>query len=109
MVDIVKNNLEGIAEACKKYKVKELYLFGSAAQEKDFGPESDIDFLYTIDLDNFSSWDSDTYDYIDNIIDLESTLTNLLKRKIDLVPNVIISNKYLKRSIEASKQIVYAA
>ena len=109
MIDIVKNNLEGIAEACKKYKVKELYLFGSATQEKDFNIHNDIDFLYTIDIDNFTGWDSDKYDYIDNIIDLEKALTNLLNRKIDLVPDMIILNKYFKKSIEASKQMIYAA
>ncbi len=109
MVDIVKNNLDKIQAACKSHHVKELYLFGSASRETDFNQQSDIDFLYSIDIENFTGWDTDKYDYIDNIIDLEKALTNLLKRKIDLIPDMIISNKYLKKSIEESKQMLYAA
>ena len=109
MVDLVKNNLESIKEACKKHKVKTLYLFGSAANEKAFDAESDVDFLYKIDLDNFKDWDKGDYNYTDNLFDFEVALKNILQRKIDLMPDMEIRNKYLKESIEESKQIIYAA
>lgn len=68
-----------------------------------------IDFLYSIDINNFEGWMDEKYDYIDNILDFEKLLTVLLKRKIDLIPDSIILNKYLKKSIEQSKQLIYAA
>ena len=109
MVDLIKNNLESIKEACKKHKVKTLYLFGSATDENKFNTQSDVDFLYKIDLDNFPDWFTGDYDYLDNLLDFETTLSNILHRKVDLTADVEFENIYLKRSIERNKQILYAA
>ena len=109
MVDLIKNNLESIKEACKKHKVKTLYLFGSATDENKFNTQSDVDFLYKIDLDNFPYWVTGDYDYLDNLLDFETTLSNILQRKVDLTADVDFENIYLKRSIERNKQILYAA
>lgn len=65
--------------------------------------------MYSINVDNFTGWCTNKYDYIDKIIDFEKALKHLLKRKIDFIPDMIISNKYLKKSIEESKQMLYAA
>lgn len=46
MVDVITNNLERIIEACKKMQVESLYLFGSGTNEKKFGSDSDLDFLF---------------------------------------------------------------
>ena len=109
MVDLVKNNLELIKEACKKHKIKTLYLFGSATDENKFNTQSDVDFLYKIDIDNFPDWFTGDYDYLDNLLDFETTLSNILKRKVDLIPDMEIRNPYMRRSVEKNKQIVYAA
>jgi predicted nucleotidyltransferase len=42
-MNIVEQNIKIVAELCKQYKVKNVYLFGSALTE-EFSPESDIDF-----------------------------------------------------------------
>lgn len=44
MIAISKNNLIQINDACIKYNIKSLYLFGSATTE-NFSKESDLDFL----------------------------------------------------------------
>ena len=108
MQPIIQNNKEKIIELCKKHYVKTLYVFGSAATG-NFSENSDIDFLYKIDIDNFPGWDNGTYDYTDNLLSLEKELTHLFNRKIDLVPDIIIPNKYFRMSIDKSKQMIYAA
>jgi predicted nucleotidyltransferase len=75
----------------------------------DFNNDSDIDFLYTIDIENFPGWDKGQYDYTDNILSFENGLKKLLKRKIDLIPDLPIQNKYFKASVDATKKLIYAA
>lgn len=41
MINIVKDNIVEITDACKRHHIKSLYLFGSAAIENNFGNESD--------------------------------------------------------------------
>ena len=108
MQPIIQNNKEKIALLCQKHHVKILYVFGSVVTS-NFSENSDIDFLYKIDIDNFPGWDSGDYDYTDNLLSLEKELTNLLGRKIDLVPDIHIPNKYFRMSIDKSKQMIYAA
>jgi uncharacterized protein len=107
MIQLVQNNIREIQELCKKHHVRSLYLFGSAVNEQAFDQQSDIDFLYEIDTDNFENWDTGSYDYIDNLNDLESDLNKLLVRKIDLIPYQGIHNKYFKKVIDSSRQLVY--
>ena len=85
-----------------------LYVFGSVVTS-NFSENSDIDFLYKIDIDNFPGWDTGEYDYTDNLLSFEKELSNLLGRKIDLVPDIHIPNKYFRMSIDKSKQMIYAA
>ena len=67
MVALIQNNIDAIRDACKKHHVKSLYLFGSANSGQAFDQQSDIDFLYEIDIDDFKNWDTGNYDYIDNL------------------------------------------
>ena len=63
MIPEVKNNLAEIVKACKQIQVESLYVFGSAAREKDYSKKSDIDFLYTMTTDDNGLPRSD-YDYL---------------------------------------------
>ncbi|AET65059.1 nucleotidyltransferase family protein, partial [Methanothrix harundinacea] len=42
-IDIPKEKIE---DFCRRWKIKEMAIFGSALRE-DFGPESDLDLLVT--------------------------------------------------------------
>lgn len=107
MVALIKDNMGPIRDACRKYHVKSLYVFGSALNEKDFGKQSDVDLLYDIDTDNFKNWATGEYDYIDNLNDLEADLSALLSRKIDLIPYRNIRNNYFKEVVDKSRQLIY--
>ena len=107
MVEIVENNIPQIIEMCKKHKLKSLYLFGSATNDKYFHKKSDVDFLYEYDFENYPDWDKGDFDVVTNFFILKEALEELLKRKIDLIPNKL-KNPYLIQSIEKSKQLIYA-
>lgn len=64
-----------LSEICARYGVRELSLFGSALGP-DFGPDSDVDLLYTLDEDARLGWE---------IVDLAAELEVLFGRPVDLV------------------------
>jgi uncharacterized protein len=104
MVEEVKNNLDKIIEICKQMHVKSLYLFGSGAREIDFSLESDIDFLYTMITDK-NGMPVSSYDYFDLLWKLEA-ITN---KKVDLVAEDRIRNKYFLNSILEDRIKLYEA
>ena len=57
-MSIVDEKGEQIAALCRKYAVRELYLFGSAVRE-DLGPRSDIDLAVFWDRDDIDGFDED--------------------------------------------------
>ena len=106
MLEIIQNKKKQLDEICKNHHVKSLYLFGSALTDK-FSQKSDIDFLYEIDIQNFEGWADGKFDYLDNLSSLEQNLELELKKKIDLIPNTLIQNKYLRNKINSTKQLLY--
>ena len=101
IASIVKNNLDPITEACKKYKVKSLYLFGSATSE-NFNLESDLDFVveYFKDAEGLPEA---PFDYFDLLFSLEA----ITGKKIDLVVKEAVRNSYFKKSLEEQKILIY--
>ncbi len=89
MAPLTSENIEQIVSACKRHKLKHLYLFGSAARGSDFNEKSDVDFLY-----NFKKEEIELPDYADNFFDFLFTLEDMLHRKIDLVPEEKIKNPF---------------
>ncbi len=97
--------LEGpeVAAFCRRWKVRELAVFGSALRE-DFRPDSDADLLVTFDLDaNWGLLERAT---------MESELATLLGRKVDLVSRRAVerSTNWIRRqAILDSAEIVHVA
>ncbi len=106
--NIINDKKEKFYHLCHRHYVKALYVFGSAVTDS-FNEESDIDFLYSFDLENFADWARADYDYADNLLCFEKELSQFFNRKVNLVPDEIITNKYLKQNIEKTKYKVYAA
>jgi len=98
---IVENNLDSITNACKKYRVKSLYLFGSATNES-FTKESDLDFLveYFKDVQGLPQA---PFDYFDLLFSLQA----ITGKKIDLVVKKAVRNSYFKKSLEEQKVLIY--
>ena len=107
MTSIVENNIPLIIALCKKHKLKSLYLFGSATDNKYFNEKSDIDFLYEFDFENYPDWDKGDFDIVTNFFKLKETLEELLGREVYLIPDKL-KNPYFIDSVEKSKKLIYA-
>jgi len=96
---ISENQIAVIQDICKKHKVKFLYAFGSVLTDS-YNNESDIDLLVEIDLNN-------PYAYTDAYFELKEELEKLLNRKIDLLENRGLKNKFLIEEINSTKVAIY--
>jgi predicted nucleotidyltransferase len=102
MVPVIEAKKEELFALCRKYNVRKLELFGSAARGA-FDPESsDLDFLVEYErVGNGSRADS----YFGLLFGLE----DLFGRGIDLVVTSAISNPYFLRTIAKDRTVLYAA
>lgn len=104
MIANVKNNLNEIINLCKQMQLDSLYLFGSAAREKDFAKNSDIDFLYKFKT-GANGLPQSGYDYFDLLFKLEE----ITGKKVDLIAKEKLTNPYLISSIDEDKIKIYEA
>lgn len=89
-----------VANFCRKWRIRELSLFGSALRD-DFGPASDLDFL--VSFDETASWD--LFDFVKMKQELEARYG----RPVDLVAKEAMRNPWRKREILAMRRVIYAA
>ena len=102
MIDEIALHREELQELCRRFHVRRLDLFGSAARG-DFNPErSDIDFIVEFDR-------SAPQHPFDAYFGLKEELEALFGRKVDLVELSAVRNPYLKSSIDASREPVFEA
>ena len=97
---LIQQNIDKIISLCRKYKVKNMYVFGSILTSR-FNEEGDVDLLV-----NFSN-ELDYLSYADNILDLYADLKDLFGRNVDLVDESSIKNPYFKKQIAQTKQLIY--
>lgn len=103
MIDEIDLHREELLALCRRFHVRRLDLFGSAARG-DFDPErSDIDFLVEFDCGYPESLSFNTY------FDLKEALEALLGRPVDLVEPSALRNPYLQASIDASRELIFEA
>ena len=89
-----------LASFCRKWRITELALFGSVLRE-DFRPDSDVDVLLTFAPDaRWSLWD---------IVTLQSELSQLLGRPVDLLDKKAMRNPFIRREVLTTQVVIYAA
>lgn len=98
-MELINKHIDQLVKLCKRYKVKKLYVFGSALSD-NFKTDSDIDLLVKFG-------DVDIFNYFDNYMDFKESLEQLLNRKVDLVEEQTLKNPILIRSINKNKKIIY--
>ncbi len=97
--NIIEQAKPDIARLASKYRVSKLFAFGSVTNER-FSNGSDLDFLVQFG-------DIPLLEYADNYFELQEELEQLFGRKVDLVVDKSVKNRYLARSIEESKVPLY--
>lgn len=94
---------EKVVDFCERWNITELAFFGSVLRD-DFGPDSDVDVLVR--------FHPEARHGLLNMVRMEQELSDILKRKTDLLsrPAVEKSRNYIRReAILKSAEVFYAA
>ncbi|HEX4005373.1 MAG TPA: nucleotidyltransferase domain-containing protein [Acidobacteriaceae bacterium] len=99
--EITKSQSE-LMDLCRRYHVRRLELFGSAAGDGFDAASSDLDFL--VEFEPLGA-----VEYAAAFFDLKEALEALFGRSVDVVVGSAIRNPYFRQSVERSKALLYAA
>jgi predicted nucleotidyltransferase len=88
-----------IAEFCRKWKIKELAIFGSALS-KDFRTDSDLDVLVV--FQEGAQWN--LFDHLKAAEELK----DIFGREVDLVEKKSIRNPFRRHHILSNHEVIYA-
>lgn len=100
MNSIISDNLAQITALCRKFGIRKLDLFGSAATGAFNPARSDLDFV--VDLGPYDDAIADRY------LDFADALEALFGRSVDLVTEKSIANPYFRHQVETQRTPVYA-
>ncbi len=100
---MIEQNRESLLILCEKYKVEELYLFGSATGSNFNTTESDLDFAVRF------STEIPVLDMAEYFFGLVNALESLFGRKVDLVSIPALKNPVFIEELNATKVQLYAA
>jgi len=89
-----------LAAFCRKWRIRELSIFGSALRD-DFGPESDLDFLV--------SFEPEAPLDIDWLLDMKEEMETRFGRPVDIVEKEALRNPWRKYEILRTREVIYAA
>lgn len=94
---------DALSAICRRFHVRRLDLFGSAATGAGFEPaRSDLDFLVS-----FEPMSPGTY--ADAYFGLLAALEDLSGRSVDLVTEVALENPYLRQRVEEERRPLFVA
>ena len=98
---LIELNLQRIFDLCRTHRVKSLAVFGSILTDR-FNDNSDVDLLV-----NFDTTDHEKWDYVTNFFGFQNALEQLFNRKVDLVVEKGLKNKYFIANVNRTKQMIY--
>lgn len=91
---------DALAAFCRKWRIRELSIFGSALRD-DFGPESDIDFLVSFVPE--APWD------LWDLVTMRDELVAITGREVDVVDREALRNPYRRKEILSNREVIHAA
>ena len=102
MIRLIEENRERIVDLCRRFHVARLEVFGSAAAGDFDETRSDVDFLV-----EFKPLDPGAL--ADAYFGLLAAFQELFRRDVDLVTPKAVKNPFFLRTINESRQMLYAA
>ncbi len=103
IMKLIELNIDKIIALCKKYKVKNLWVFGSILTPR-FNDRSDVDFLVDFEDSKIA-----LLDYADNFFDFIHGLENIVGRKVDLTVNKSIKNRFFREEVNETRRLIWSA
>lgn len=99
MPPLIAEHLEAVRALCVRYGIRRLDLFGSATSDRFDEQTSDLDFV--VDFADRSPG------YADRYLAVADGLESLFGRPVDLVTERSIQSPSFRRSVEASRRMLY--
>ncbi len=99
-VATIEQHKSDLAEQCQRFGVQRLEIFGSATRDDFDSATSDLDFVV-------SFADKTPGTYADRYLDFANALEDLFGRKVDLVTERSIRNRYFEEKIASERRVVY--
>ncbi len=103
MLPLIDEHRDELTRVCQEFGIERLELFGSAATGEFDPNSSDLDFLVYYPADFVMG------PWLKRHFELKERLEALFARRVDLIEAGAPRNPHVIRSIEQSKQLVYAA
>ena len=102
MIETLEEKRAELINLCRRFHVRRLDVFGSAATEYGFDPyRSDLDFLVEFDR-------TDAMNRADQYFGLWEELKKLFGRDVDLVSVRALRNRFFIKSVNATRKLLYA-
>lgn len=101
MIATASLNIPALQKLCRKFQVKELYLFGSAASG-NLSESSDLDFIVWFDRQSYEG-------AFDQFMDFKHRLEEIYGRPVDLYHQKTFRNRIFQQEVERTKKLLYAA
>jgi uncharacterized protein len=102
MLPLIEERRSEIADICRRFGVRRLAVFGSAARGEDFDPErSDVDFLVAFEPTASLS--------LGEFFALRDALAAAVGRPVDLVVEGSVRNPFIRAGIERSLEALYGS
>lgn len=92
--------LDALPALCRRFRVRRLDLFGSAADGRFDPARSDLDFLVAFEALPSSA-------YADAYFGLCEGLADLFGREVDLITEPALENPYFRRQVEAQRRQMF--
>lgn len=90
-----------VFDACKRYRVSELHLFGSALSG-NLEQSRDIDLLVKFEREGYEG-------AFDQFMGFKETLETIFGKPVDLITDRPFRNPLFREELEATKELIYAA
>ncbi len=102
MIPVIEQRRHEIEALCRRFGVRRLDAFGSAATGEFREGASDLDFLVEFKAPARPG-------YADRYFGLLEALESLFGRPVDLVVASAITNPYFRESVDRTRALLYAA
>ena len=98
----VEIHIEALESLFQTYKMRKVWLFGSATDSNLFQKDSDIDFIYDPDKEQMT-----LREFLDNPERLKKELEKIFNRKVDFIRHLPFKNPYFQKEVEETKQLIF--
>ncbi|MEO6034865.1 MAG: nucleotidyltransferase domain-containing protein [Verrucomicrobiota bacterium] len=100
MIDLIRQNQNAVAEACRKFGVGRLEIFGSAVRDDFDMQKSDLDFIANF-LPPLHPGVSDRF------FGFTEALEKIFSRPVDLLTDSMLRNPVLREEVNRDRTPIY--